>query len=131
MENKDYINKDFIYAIIGASNNPEKYGHIVLKDLYDNGYRVVPINPKDGEILGLKAYPDVATYGGHIDVAVMVLPPERGIEVLPQLNNAGINHVWFQPGSESEECRKYCEENGLDCVMGACIMVVRRTTEAK
>jgi predicted CoA-binding protein len=48
------IDKSFTYALIGASNNQEKFGHKVLKDLLDKGFCVVPINPHEEEILGKK-----------------------------------------------------------------------------
>lgn len=45
------IDKNFIYAVVGASNNEEKYGYKVFKDLLDAGYKVLPINPSEKEIL--------------------------------------------------------------------------------
>jgi hypothetical protein len=45
------INKKFLYAVIGTSNNQEKYGFKVFKDLLDGGYKVIPINPSEKEVL--------------------------------------------------------------------------------
>ena len=120
------IDKNFTYAIIGASNNPEKYGHKVMQGLLDGGYKVIPINPQDGEILGQKAYATITEAPEKIDVAIMIVPPEIGLQVLPQIKDKGINKVWFQPGSESEEQIAYCKENNIQYVVGACIMIKRK-----
>lgn len=50
------INKDYLYAVIGASNNKEKIGYKVFKDLLEGGYKVIPINPTEKEILGKQVY---------------------------------------------------------------------------
>lgn len=126
LRQKVMIDKKFIYAIIGASNNPEKYGHKVMRDLLDGGYEVIPINPKDGEILGQKAYATIAEVPEKVDVAIMIVPSEIGLQVLPQIKEKGINKVWFQPGSESEEQIAYCKENNIQYIAGACIMIKRK-----
>lgn len=122
------IDNKSTYAVIGASNDQEKYGYKVMKDLLDGGYRVIPINPKGEEILGQKTYVSVAEVPQKIDVAVMVVPPEVGLKVLPDIRTAGIKMVWFQPGSESEAEFDYCKGNGIQYVANACIMVKRKDT---
>lgn len=120
------IDKELTYAVVGASNNPEKYGHKVLKDLLDGGYRVIPINPKGGEILGLKVYPSIASVPGKIDWLVFVTQPEISVQLLPEAIQAGIKNVWLQPGSESSPAIKFCQENNLNCLHNACIMIARK-----
>lgn len=120
------INKNYNYAVIGASANPEKYGFKVLKDLLDGGYKVIPINPKGGEILGIKVFTNIDEVTEKIDVAIMIVPPEIGLKILPQLKEQGINKVWFQPGSENEAIMNYCKENKMECVTNACIMIRRK-----
>lgn len=65
-------------AVIGASTNPNKLGHSVLKNLSQGGYadigKIYPINPGADEILGLRAYPTVTDVSGSIDLAVIVIP---------------------------------------------------------
>ena len=63
-------------AVIGASRDPEKLGYAVLANLKEGGYsgRLYPVNPRAGEILGLKAYPSVLDVHGPIDLAVVVIP---------------------------------------------------------
>lgn len=113
------------YAIVGASADREKYGNKVLLNLKGKGFFVIPVNPKGGEIEGMKAYPTIteAKKDNDIDVVVFVIPPERTIAVLEEMKSLGLNDAWFQPGSESEDASDYCDANGINCVMNACIMV--------
>lgn len=72
----DSIFRPSSVAIVGASSNPEKTGHIILKNIIDGGFRgaVYPINPGSNEILGLRAYPSLLDVPGNIDLVVIVVP---------------------------------------------------------
>lgn len=119
--------KDKTYAIIGASNNPEKYGHIVLEDLKSSGFNVIPINPHEQEILGLKVYKSVLDYPENIDIAVTIVPPEVTEQVVKQVKEKGIKIVWMQPGSESEAAIQYCRDNGIEVKNEDCIMLAKKS----
>jgi len=81
-------------AVIGASTNPAKLGHAVLKNLVDGGYvkkgKVYPINPGSGEILGYPAYSSVLDVPGKIDLAVIVIPYQHVPEALRLCGEKGI-----------------------------------------
>jgi predicted CoA-binding protein len=117
------INKEYLYAVVGASQDESKYGFQVLKDLRDADYKVVPINLHEKEILGLKVYPSLKSLPEKADLVIIVVPPQVALEVLEEVRDLKINKVWMQPGSESEEALKYCEEHKIDCISGACIMI--------
>lgn len=121
----EFIDKNYTYAIVGASENPDKYGYRVLDDLSSAGYNVIPVNPKGGEILGKKAYFTLGSIKEKVDIAVMLVPPNISEIVLNGIKELGIKKVWFQPGSESTAAIEYCEANGIDCVYNHCIMVER------
>ena len=125
MNEKEFINKKHTYAIIGASGNKEKYGNVILHDLKDAGYTVIPINPKEKEIDGIKTYASVKE-APHIDVAVMVVPPAVGLKVLQECKEKKIQKIWFQPGSYDENTSAYCEDKGLHYIQGLCIMVEKQ-----
>jgi len=113
------------YAIVGASANPEKFGYKVTLSLKEIGFGVVPINPKEKEILGIEVFPTLGAAidaKKEIDCAVFVVPPAVTENVLKEAFNLGIKEAWMQPGSESEEAIKFCEEKGLKCTHHACIM---------
>lgn len=120
MEN--LIDKKFTYAIIGASNNTEKYGYKVLKDLTDAGYTTIPINPKEETIYGKQVIHSIAELN-NADVLILVVPPKVSIEILQQANMKGFKKVWFQPGSSNEDTKKFCEEHDFSFVDNMCIMI--------
>jgi uncharacterized protein len=91
------INKDFIYAVVGASNNEEKYGYKVFKDLLEGGYKVIPINPNEKEILETQVYPTLSATKQKIDVVIFVTPPVVTEKVLEEVNTLAIKNVWMQP----------------------------------
>lgn len=119
------IDRKYTYAVVGASNNKAKYGYKVLKDLNEAGFEVVPVNPKEKEILGLKVAGSLFDTGRKIDVAVFVVPPEITENIIREIieRKSGIDKVWMQPGSESEEAIRSCREKGITCIHGTCIMV--------
>ena len=119
------INKDFTYAVVGASNNKEKYGYKVLNDLRQGGYKVFPINPKGGEVLGLKVFKNILEIGEKIDVVVFVVPPEVTLSVLEKIKERGVSKVWMQPGSSSKEAVAFCKKNNIEYISEACIMIQR------
>ena len=121
----EYIKEENIFAVIGVSTNPDKYGHKVYKDLRNAGFKVYPINPKTGEVLGDRCYPSLKGLPKIPHVVDIVVPPKITEEIVRQCYQLGIKKVWMQPGSESEEAIKFCKENGIDVLHGVCIMVER------
>jgi acetyltransferase len=79
-------------ALIGASSNPTKLSYGVLRNLATQGYagQIYPVNPKGGEILGLKVYPSVADTPDPVDLAVIILSPERTVQALDECGQRGI-----------------------------------------
>jgi hypothetical protein len=122
-----FLEKINIFAVVGASRDPEKYGHQVYKDLKGAGYKVYPVNPNAKEILGDKCYPDLKNLPAKPDVVNIVVPPKVTEKTVKTCKMLGITKVWMQPGSESENAIKFCHENGIDAIYGACVMVERKT----
>ncbi len=123
MSFENFINKDFVYAVIGVSLNPDKFGNRVFVYLKEEGYNVLGINPKGGEVMGEKLYKSIDEIEQKVDVVVFVIPPQIAQSVLKEVINKGIKKVWFQPGSESAQLKKTCEKNAVEFVMEDCIMV--------
>lgn len=111
------------WAVIGASNNEERYSYKIIKQLLNNGNNVVPIAVKDETIQGIKAYKSILDYEGNIDVVNFVVNPKIGIKILDAIIEKGIKNIWLQPGSESDELVKKAEDNGIN-VTKACVLVV-------
>jgi predicted CoA-binding protein len=122
---KAFLTKKNVFAVVGASRDPRKYGYQVYKDLKNAGYEVYPVNPKAQEILGDKCYPSLENLPVKPDVVDVVVPPKVTEEVVKACKALGITRVWMQPGSESEKAIKFCEENGIDVAYGVCVMIER------
>lgn len=126
MDIKEFINIEYLYAIVGASNDREKYGNKVFRDMKSAGYKVLPINLKEQIIEGYKAYHFLTELTYKPEVVILVIPPNATLSVLIEMKRLNIHKAWFQPGSESQEAEKYCQENGIQYMMNTCIMVERR-----
>jgi len=92
-----------VVAVIGASNNRRKFGNRALRAYRDQGYTVVPINPREAEVEGVKAYASVLDVPGPIDMASFYVPPEIGEQIIGDIARKQIPEVWLNPGAESDE----------------------------
>jgi predicted CoA-binding protein len=91
-----------VVAVIGASSNRSKFGNRAVRAFQQQGYTVVPINPHETEVEGLKVYRSVMDVPGTIDMASIYLPPEIGLQVIEEVARKGIPEVWLNPGAESD-----------------------------
>ncbi len=91
-----------VVAVIGASNNRQKFGNRAVRAMVGSGYTVVPINPHEQEVEGLRAYASVLDYPGAIDMASFYVPPDVGERVIEEVARKQIPEVWLNPGSDSE-----------------------------
>lgn len=119
----DFLNKNNVFAVVGASRDSTKYGSKIYVDLKKSGYKVYPINPSTEEIFGDKCYPSLDKLPIKPDVVDIVVPPRITEEIVKQCKELGIVRVWMQPGSESEKAIKFCIENNIKSVYGVCVMV--------
>jgi len=92
-----------VVAVIGASGNRSKFGNRAVRAFLQQGYTVIPINPRETEVEGLKSYPSVLDVPGTIDMASVYVPPEIGEQVIGEIARKGIAEVWLNPGAESDE----------------------------
>lgn len=111
-----------VWAVVGASNNPRKYGNRIYKTLRTAGYTVYAINPRESEVEGDKAYASLLDLPQPPTVVDMVVPPFLALEIVQQARQAGAKAIWFQPGAEDAEAIRWAKANGLD-VVEDCILV--------
>ena len=116
-------NKKNLIALVGASNNPKKYGNKILLDLVSKGYNVVPINSKEDTIAGIKSYKNILDLKESISIINFVVPPEIGFEITKELVENNYDNFWYQPGAESKEISSYLIENSKNFIDDKCIMV--------
>ena len=123
---KDFLRKENVFAVVGVSKNPKKYGHQVYKDLKEAGYAVYPVNPNIDEVLGDRCYHSLGELPEKPDVVDTVVPSEVTEKIVEECKALGIDKIWMQPGSESEQAIAFCNRNNIKVVHDVCVMVKRR-----
>lgn len=123
MNSAGFLDKKNKIAVVGVSENPEKWGRKVFEELKSKHYSVFAVNPKHAMIGNSKCYPDLKSLPSKPDTVITVTPPEVTLKIVGQCNELGIKQVWMQPGSESKKAIEYCNKNGINSIYHACIML--------
>jgi uncharacterized protein len=110
-------------AIVGVSRKKTKFGNAIYRELKQKGYNVFAVNPNMSVFEGDACYPDLMSIPEKVDAVVINVPPAQTEKVVKEANEAGIQKVWLQQGSQSDEAINYCEENEIDCVSNECILM--------
>lgn len=117
-------------AVVGATDNREKYGSVIYRDLKRKGYRVLAVNPGRDTVDGDPAYATVADLPVEPDIIDLVVPSSEGVKVVRQALDIGYDRIWVQPGAESPELLTILQEEGAEYLADACIMVRSRVALA-
>ena len=110
-------------AIVGLSPNELRASHFVGYYLRRHGYNVIPVNPREKQILGLTSYPSVSAVPEHIDVVDVFRAPDAVPEIAEEAVAAGADALWLQYGVISPEGAEIATRGGLDVVMDRCLKV--------
>lgn len=110
-------------AVVGASSTVGKPGHDIPRYLQSQGYRIVPVNPRGGEILGERAFESLRDVDVPIDVVEVFRPPEEALAVARDAIAVGAKVLWFQKGTDSDEGVAAASDAGLMVVRKRCMGV--------
>jgi predicted CoA-binding protein len=112
-----------VIAIVGLSSKPNRPSYDVAEYLQESGYRIVPVNPRESEVLGEQAYPSLLDIPGdlRVDVVDVFRRAEETPEVARQAVAIGAKALWLQEGIVNEEAAAIAINGGLDLVMGICL----------
>ncbi len=113
-------------AVVGATDDPHKYGSVIYRDLKAKGYAVYPVSTTRATVDGDRAYRDLGDLPVVPDIVDVVVPPEEALAVVRRCVELGLDHVWLQPGAESPEVLAYLTRHDVDHLANACIMVRSR-----
>ncbi len=102
-----------IVAVIGASADRSKFGNKAVRAFRNHGDQVVPINPNEAEVEGLKTYRSVLDVPGPIDMATFYVPPKVGEVLIEEVAKKGIREVWLNPGADSDALEDRARALGL------------------
>jgi predicted CoA-binding protein len=118
--------RDPLIAVVGASDNPDKFGGRIYRDLKRKGYRIVPVNPARSTVDGDVCYATLRDLPEPPDIVNIVIPPVTAKLVVQECLALGWHNVWLQPGAESQELLEFLEQHGFSYLANACIMVKSR-----
>ena len=110
-------------AVVGASNAAGKPGHDIPRYLQSQGYRIVPVNPRRGEILGERAFESLRDVDIPIDVVDVFRPREEAAAVARDAIAVGAKVLWFQQGTDSDDAVALAAGAGLRVITRRCMGV--------
>jgi predicted CoA-binding protein len=119
---RELLEKSRTIAVVGLSSKKFRPSYGVAEYMRKEGYRIIPVNPNESEVLGEKSYARLEDIAGHIDIVDIF---RRSEFVLPFVESAirlGASAVWMQEGVVHEEAARKAREAGLVVVMDHCIL---------
>lgn len=120
---REILNDSRVIAVVGLSDKPDRDSFRVAAYLKEQGYRIIPVNPKADEILGEKSYPDLKSIPEPVDVVDVFRRPEFATAIADEAIGIGAKTLWLQLGISNDEAAKKAEDAGLKVVQDACLKV--------
>ena len=117
------INRAKTIAIVGLSPNELRASHFVGYYLRRHGFDVIPVNPREESILGVRSYPSLSDVPERIDVVDVFRAPDAVPAIATEAVSVGAGALWLQYGVISPEGAEIAERGGLDVVMDRCLKV--------
>ncbi|TWT40363.1 hypothetical protein RAS1_40710 [Phycisphaerae bacterium RAS1] len=114
-------------AIVGASADRTKYSNKSVRAHVQQGWDVYPVNPKGGEVEGLKVYTSLRDVPVALDRVTIYLPPAVGVKLLPDIAMVKPAEFMVNPGAESDELLAEAERLGLSPILACSIVSVGMT----
>ena len=114
-------------AVVGASSDRQKFGNKALRAFRAEGHNVIPINPNEAEVEGLRTYPSVLDVPGPIDMATVYVQPDVVMTLLDGFEKKGIAEIWVNPGAESEALMAEARRRKLNLIYACSIVGIGRS----
>ena len=108
-------------AMVGASSKPDKASYGIMQKLQRVGYRVIPVNPREAEILGERSYPSLLDIPERVDIVDVFRRPEDTPAIADEAVKIGAKALWLQTGIVNEDAANRASAGRLAVVMDACI----------
>ncbi|WP_425414481.1 PLP-dependent aspartate aminotransferase family protein [Salinicoccus luteus] len=107
-------------AVVGLSGKEARPSYRLARKMQRLGYRIIPVNPRETEILGEKAYPDLSSVPDAIDVVQVFRSPEAAIEIAKEALEVNPRVFWLQEGVVSPEAAEIARDGGIQVVHNRC-----------
>ncbi len=113
-------------AVVGLSSNPARASHGVAAYFQQQGFRIIPVNPNETEVLGEKSYPDLQSVPEKVDLVNVFRRSEHVPGIVDDAIAAGASALWLQQGVTHAEAEERARAAGMRVVSDACMMVMHR-----
>lgn len=108
------------FAIVGASDNPERYGYELVETMKNAGYNIFPVNPKYSAIQGITSYHSIKDIPQKPDVVITALAPGNSLKAIESAAELGVQIIWMPPECWSEETLEKCKSLNIEFVYNVC-----------
>jgi uncharacterized protein len=128
---ENLLRKAKTIAVVGLSSRRSRPSYGVSEYMQANGYRIIPVNPNETEILGEEAFPSLDAVPGHVDIVDIFRRPECVPEIVDAAIRIGASGVWMQEGVVNDAAAEKARAAGLEVVMDRCILKEHRKMLAR
>jgi hypothetical protein len=111
-------------AVIGASNDREKFGNKAVRSYRAHGHRVFPVNLREREIEGLPAFRSISDIPVVLDATLVYVPPHVTLKLLAEIARKGPGTLYLNPGSEDDDVVLRAQELGLEPILACSILAI-------
>lgn len=115
-------------AVLGASNNPDRYSYKAASLLKEEGHNVFPVHPSGTPVNGIACYKSLSAIEAPIDTITVYLSEKNSSQLIEEIIRAAPRRIILNPGAENELLTQKCIESGI-IVQEACTLVLLRTNQ--
>ena len=115
-----------VVAVVGASSDRRKFGNKAVRAFLAEGHTVIPINPNEAEVEGLKTFASVGDVPQPIDMATVYVQPDVAVQLLTDFEQKKIPEIWINPGAESDELIAEGRRRKLNLIIACSIVGIGR-----
>ena len=123
----DLLKESKTIAVVGLSGNPMRTSYSVTHYMQEAGYRIIPVNPQETEVLGEQAFPSLDAVTEPVDIVNVFRRPEFVPEIVESAIRIGAKSIWLQEGIIHEEAAERARQAGLQVIMDRCIFKAHRS----
>ena len=109
-------------AVVGISPNPERPSHFVSKYMINHGFKIIPVNPGQKEILGLKCYPALEHIKYEVDIVNVFRNSDYALPIIQEAISIKAKAIWLQDGIVSIKGRQMAKDNNIIYIENDCIL---------
>ena len=113
-----------VVAVVGASRDRHKFGNKAVRAFRDAGHTVIPVNPHESDVEGLKTYASVLDVPGPIDMATVYTQPDVAVRLLDEFERKQIPEIWLNPGADDDDVIAEARRRRLNVIVACSIMGV-------